>query len=71
MLAAAGDRHSARLRINAVFDQLGDRLQWAGLRQGNDGDGVPVAPTYFGRARGRLAGAFSRAWGCRRDRLTR
>src|SRR6266516_4333162 len=33
VLAAARDRHSARLRINAVFDQLGDRLQWAGLRQ--------------------------------------
>src|SRR6516225_746018 len=42
VLAAARDRHSARLRINAVFDQLGDRLQWAGLRQGDDGDGVPV-----------------------------
>jgi hypothetical protein len=42
MLAAARDRHSARFRINAVFDQLGDRLQWAGLRQGDDGDGVPV-----------------------------
>src|SRR4051812_14315254 len=42
VLAAARDRHGARLRINAVFDQLGDRLQWAGLRQGDDGDGVPV-----------------------------
>src|SRR5262249_12760854 len=42
VLAAARDRHSARLRINAVFHQLCDRLQWAGLRQGDDGDGVPV-----------------------------
>ena len=42
VLAPTRDRHSARLRINAVFDQLGDRLQWAGLRQGDDSDGVPV-----------------------------
>ena len=42
VLAPTRDRHSARLRINAVFDRLGDRLQWAGLRQGDDSDGVPV-----------------------------
>ena len=28
--------------INAVFHKLGDRLQWIGLRIGDDTDGVPV-----------------------------
>jgi len=42
MLAAARNRHHARLGIDAVFDELGDRLQRTALRQRDDGDGIPV-----------------------------
>ena len=42
VLAAARDGHRMRFRIDAVFHQLGDRLQWAALRQGDDSDRVPV-----------------------------
>ena len=34
VLAPTRDRHSD-LPINAVFDRLGDRLQWAGRRSSN------------------------------------
>jgi hypothetical protein len=39
---AAGNRHRARLSVDAVLDQLGDGLQGIRLRQRDDGNGVPV-----------------------------
>src|SRR5262249_60883864 len=41
-LPAAGDRPQARLGVDAVLHQFGDDLQWIGLRQRDDSDGVPV-----------------------------
>ena len=41
-LPAAGDGDVARARIDRVLDELGDRFQRVLLRQGDDGDRVPV-----------------------------
>ena len=42
VLAPARDRDGARLGVDAVLHQLGNRLQRAALRQRDDGDGIPV-----------------------------
>src|SRR5271169_3894143 len=41
-IAPARDCHVARLRVDAVFNELSNRFQWAALRQCDDGNGVPV-----------------------------
>ena len=42
LLLAPGDDDRFRARIDAVFDQLGHRLERIALRQGDDGDRIPV-----------------------------
>jgi hypothetical protein len=42
VLAAPGDRDHAGVGVDAVLDELGDRLERVRLRQGDDADGVPV-----------------------------
>ena len=54
VLAAARDRDGARARVDAVLDQLGDRLERAALRQRDDGDRVPVVADLQPTARRRL-----------------
>ena len=57
VLATARDRNGTRVRVDAVLDQLGDRLERIALRQRNDGDRVPVVADPEPAARSRL---FSR-----------
>src|SRR2546430_3984327 len=42
VLAAARDRNDLRVRVDAVLDELGDRLQRVPLRECDDTDRVPV-----------------------------
>src|SRR2546430_16608708 len=42
VLAAARDRNGLRVRVDAVLDELGDRLQRVPLRERDDTDRVPV-----------------------------
>ena len=42
LLPAADDRDVAGPGVDAVLDELGHRLERVALRQGDDGDGVPV-----------------------------
>jgi hypothetical protein len=44
VLAAAGDRDGLGVSVDAVLDELGDRLQGIALRERNDTDRVPVIP---------------------------
>ena len=56
VLAGARNRNGVRLGIDAVLDQLGNRLQRAALRQRDDRDCVPVIADLQPAARfGRLA----------------
>jgi len=59
VLAPARDGDRARLCINAVFDELRDRLERAALGERDDGDRVPVVTDLELAAR--LAGLFQRA----------
>jgi hypothetical protein len=42
VLAAARDGNRLGMRINTVFDQLGDGLKRIALRKGNDTDSIPI-----------------------------
>src|SRR5213079_2188132 len=42
VLPAARHRNCLRVRVDAVLDELGDRLQWVPLRERDDTDRVPV-----------------------------
>ena len=42
VLAAAHDGNGCGLRIHAVLDELGDRLEWVGLRERDNSNGIPI-----------------------------
>jgi|SRR5882724_4220776 len=42
VLPAARDRNGPRVRVDAVLDELGNRLQWVLLRERDDTDCVPI-----------------------------
>jgi hypothetical protein len=42
LFPGAGDRDVAGAGVDAVFDELGDGLERVALREGDDGDGIPV-----------------------------
>jgi hypothetical protein len=44
LVAAARYRDGLRMRVNAVLDELGNRLQGVALRERDDAYGVPVIP---------------------------
>ena len=46
LLAPASERDVLRLRVDAIFHQLGNSLQRIALRQRNDGDRVPIVADF-------------------------
>ncbi len=63
LVLAAGDDDRLRARVDAVLDQLRDRLERIALRQRDDRDRVPVIADAEVAARRRLGGLFGATGG--------
>ena len=55
VLPSARDRNGPRVCVDAVLDELGDRLQWVPLRERDDTDCVPIIADLEPAAVGDLA----------------